>query len=99
MANTFVAAQCWYSAGDYEEIQSAMEDGHLLPRLHAHWLEGAEQREEQARVNGALPVRVTFDLKEFRRFCKHFGIGLDTKARQQFAALKAGQMQGDRDTH
>lgn len=90
-------AQCWYSAGDYEEIKSVMEDGHLLPRLYAHWLEGAEQREQQVRAASGVPVRVAFDLAEFLRFCRHFGIAINTEARQKFAAIKA-QMDANTNT-
>lgn len=86
-----LAAQCWYAAEQYAEIKAAMEDGHLLPGLYAHWLEGAEQREEQARAKGATVVRVPFDLGEFRRFCAHFRVPLNSDTRAKFAAIKASQ--------
>lgn len=94
-----IAAQCWYASEDYAEIKAAMEDGHRLPGAYAHWLEGAEQREEQARRNGAVPVRVPFDLAEFRRFCAHFRVAVDTNARQKFAAIKAAQAHSDSSSH
>lgn len=88
-------AQCWYSAEDYEEIRAAMDDGHLLPKLYAHWLEGAEQREDQARMSGAEVFRVPFDLSEFQRFCAHFKVRLNTDARSKFAALKIASKEDD----
>ena len=93
------AAQCWYSPGDYEEIKAAMEDGHKLPVLHAHWLEGAEQREDQIRAHGGVPVRVPFDLAEFRRFCAHFRVPLNSETRSKFAALKSAQDREDSSSH
>ena len=90
-ASVLRVAQCWYSAEDYADIKAAMEDGHLLPVLYAHWLEGAEQREEQARANGATVVRVPFDLAEFRRFCAHFRVSLNADTRAKFAAIKSSQ--------
>lgn len=76
-----------------------MEDGDALPGLYAHWLEGAEQREEQARRNGAVTVRVPFDLAEFLAFCRHFAIPVNSDTRSKFAALKAAQMHGGSDMH
>lgn len=91
-----LVAQCWYSAGDYEQIKAGMDDGHKLPARYDEWLTGAEQREEQARSAGGTPVRVPFDLEEFKRFCTHFGVSLDSQSRTQFAALKAQMStQGD----
>lgn len=92
-----VAAQLWYTPEQYPEVKAMMEDGHLLPGLHAQWLEGAEQREEQVRGKGGVAVRVPFDPAEFRSFCSHFRVALDTKSRSHFAALKAQHMQ--RDSH
>jgi hypothetical protein len=80
--------QCWYSAGDYEEIKSAMEDGHKLPTRHEDWLAGAEQREDQVRRAGGTPVRIAFDLAEFRRFCAHFRTPLNADTRAKFASIK-----------
>ena len=84
-------AQCWYSPEQYSEIKAMMEDGNLLPEPYAFWKEGAEQREDQARRGGANPVRVPFDLAEFRRFCAHFGVPLNADTRAKFAALKSSQ--------
>lgn len=97
MKKPAIAAQCWYSADQYAEIKAMMEDGHLLPERYAHWREGAEQREEQARRHGATVVRVPFDPAEFRRFCLHFGVPINSDSRMKFAALKAAQ--DARDTH
>jgi hypothetical protein len=88
------AAQCWYSARDYEQIKARMEDGHKLPALYEDWLAGAEQREDQVRGNGGIPVRIPFDLAEFERFCAHFRVPLNTKSRSDFAVIK---MKVDRD--
>ncbi|MNL29792.1 hypothetical protein D3C87_1514910 [compost metagenome] len=66
-----------------------MEDGHNLPSRYVDWLAGAEQREQQVQRDGGTPVRVPFDLAEFKRFCAHFRLPVNTKARQQFAALKS----------
>lgn len=85
-------AQCWYAVADYDEIKAVMEDGYKLPRIYAHWLEGAEQREEQVRRDGGYPVRVTFDIAEFKRFCAHFGVPLNADSRSKFAALKSAHM-------
>ena len=85
-------AQCWYSAGDYKEIKAGMEDGHKLPGQYAHWLEGAEDREQQVHRQGGTAVRVPFDLAEFRRFCSHLSIPLNANSRSKFAALKADHM-------
>lgn len=82
-------SQCWYTPDQYDEIKSMMEDGHLLPVRYTHWLEGAEQREEQARSRGAEAVRVPFDPAEFRRFCGHFGIPLNADSRAKFAIIKS----------
>lgn len=81
-------AQCWYNAGDYEEIKAGMEDGHKLPTRYEDWLAGAEQREDQVRGAGGTPIRVPFDLAEFRRFCSHFRVPLNSETRTKFAALK-----------
>lgn len=89
------AAQCWYTPENYVEVKAMMEDGHLLPERHAHWQDGAEQREEQARSNGAVTVRVAFDPAEFRRFCLHFGVPLNADSRAKFAALKASHEHTD----
>lgn len=80
--------QCWYSATDYDQIKAAMEDGHRLPSRYEEWLAGAEQRENQARSAGTTPVRVAFDLAEFKRFCAHFGVPLNSDSRVKFAAIK-----------
>lgn len=90
------AAQCWYAPEQYDEIKAMMEDGHLLPLAYADWKAGAEQREQQARSHGAAPVRVPFDPAEFRRFCTHFRVPLNTESRQKYAALKA---QNSADAH
>lgn len=87
-------AQCWYSSEQYDEIKTIMEDGHLLPALYSHWLEGAEQREDQARSRGADVVRVPFDPAEFRRFCAHFSVPLNADTRAKFATLKSSQNTG-----
>lgn len=92
MNKKFRVAQLWYSPEQYAEVKTMMEDADLLPDAYALWREGAEQREEQARRGGALVVRVPFDPAEFRRFCAHRKIPLDTKARQQLAAIVAAQM-------
>lgn len=89
------AAQCWYAPEQYDEIKAMMEDGHLLPPAYAHWKEGAEQREEQARGRGAAPVRVPFDPAEFRRFCAHFRVPLNSDSRAKFAAIKSTQNRKD----
>jgi len=81
--------QCWYSAGEYDQIKAGMEDGHKLPARHEDWRAGAEQREDQVRRAGGTPVRVAFDLAEFRRFCAHFRVPLNSESRQKFAAIKA----------
>lgn len=86
---TLFAPQCWYSAGEYEQIKARMEDGHELPARYEEWLAGAKQREDQVRSAGGAPVRVAFDLAEFIRFCAHFGVALNTNNRAKFAALKA----------
>ena len=82
-------AQCWYSATEYSEIKSVMEDGHKLPRRYEDWRAGAEQREDQVRRAGGTPVRIAFDLAEFRRFCAHFRAPLDADTRSKFAAIKS----------
>ena len=92
-------AQCWYSAGDYEEIKAAMEDGHQLPREYADWLEGAEDREQHVRRQDGTPVRVPFDLAEFKRFCAHFGVPLNTETRSKFAAMKAEHLHRQSSSH
>ncbi|MCR4146725.1 hypothetical protein [Alcaligenes faecalis] len=93
-SKSLLVAQCWYRAGDYEKIKAAMEDGYRLPSRYEDWLAGAEQREDQARSQGATPVRVPFDLAEFLRFCAHFGVAINADSRSKFAALKA-QMDAD----
>lgn len=80
--------QCWYSATDYDQVKAAMEDGHRLPSRYDEWLAGTEQRENQARSAGATPVRVAFDLAEFRRFCAYFSVPLNSESRSKFAAIK-----------
>ena len=92
-------AQCWYSSGDYEEIKAAMEDGYKLPGEYAHWLEGAEDREQQVSRNGGTAVRVPFDLAEFKRFCSHFSAPLNADTRAQFAALKADHLHRQSNAH
>ncbi|WP_186079316.1 hypothetical protein [Burkholderia gladioli] len=91
------AAQCWYSAVEYEQIKAAMEDGHQLPALYEDWKAGAEQREDQVRRAGGTPVRIAFDLAEFRRFCAHFRVPLNSETRTKFAVLKL-QMDGEAGT-
>lgn len=90
-------SQCWYFPEQYEEIKSMMEDENLLPDSYAHWKEGVEQREDQARSRGAVVVRVPFDPAEFRRFCAHFGVPLNADTRAKFATLKSAQDR--KDTH
>ncbi|WP_089340601.1 hypothetical protein [Burkholderia singularis] len=82
-------AQCWYSAAEYSEIKSVMDDGHKLPARYEDWRAGAEQREDQVRRAGGTPVRIAFDLAEFRRFCAHFRAPLNADTRSKFAALKS----------
>ncbi|MGQ7905010.1 hypothetical protein [Burkholderia sp. BC1] len=82
-------AQCWYSATEYDQIKSVMDDGHKLPSRYEDWRAGAEQREDQVRRAGGTPVRIAFDLAEFRRFCAHFRVPLDADTRSKFAALKS----------
>ncbi len=84
-------SQCWYCLEQYDEIKSMMEDGNLLPEKYSHWLEGAEQREEQVRSRGAEAVRVPFDPAEFRSFCAHFRVPLNADSRANFAAIKSSK--------
>jgi hypothetical protein len=74
-----------FAPEQYERVLGVMDDAVLLPRSHAAWRRGFEERLEALARQAITPVVVTLDPEAFSAWCEEEELPRDARARLEYA--------------
>lgn len=82
----------FYSSDEWENAKRQMQDPHTFHDTYAQFVQDIEHGERQLRAQGMATVRVHIVVDEFIAWCNKAGRQINSKARSDYAAIKAVEM-------
>ena len=78
----------WYRPDQWEDLKKFCEDREELEDTYELWKQGAEKAFRDMRASGQTPLKVDFDLVEFKMWCSALNRHPVGASRSEFTATK-----------